>query len=127
MQDKVHINDLNFEHNNWKQELEFQKDELKIFQNRLDEIVVRWSNKDVLGRIEQYQNIVIRQNEVVDTLLHEIKVHNQSLGSFAEDHPVAIDHLLFNDHTGMRDKMDRQRTIYGDFKKAFFRFLTESM
>ena len=127
MKNTVHISDLNFEHNNWKQELAFQKDELKIFQNRLDEVVVRWTDKGVLSQIEQFQNNIIRYNEVHDTLLHDLNEHANELSQFAQDHPVAIDHVHFTDHTEFRDKMDTQRTIFADFKKKFFRFLTETM
>jgi hypothetical protein len=35
---KVHIDDLHFDHKVWKRELNFYKDELMVFQNRLDEV-----------------------------------------------------------------------------------------
>ena len=110
MKNTVHISDLNFEHNNWKQELAFQKDELKIFQNRLDEVVVRWTDKEVLRQVEQFQNTIIRLNEVHDILLHEVNEHVSELSEFAQDHPVAIDHVHFTDHSGFRDKMDTVTT-----------------
>lgn len=42
---------MHFEHQQWKGELAFWKDELKFFNNRLSELVTRWTNKDVLAQL----------------------------------------------------------------------------
>jgi len=39
MNKKVTIADLHFEHVSWSEEFHFQKDELKVFQKRLEEEV----------------------------------------------------------------------------------------
>lgn len=123
----IHISDLHFEHQNWKSELSFQREELQFFKKRLEEVVPRYTETTVLAKAEQFQNQMIRYDEVLDELFHDINAHEEELSSFAQDHPVAIDHVHFNDHGGLRDKVETQRKIYADFKQNFFRYLTETM
>lgn len=48
--------DLHFEHKQWRRELFFWEDELKSFQNRLKELLKRWSDRKMLAQLEHYQN-----------------------------------------------------------------------
>lgn len=127
MKNKVYISDLHFEHIAWNSELSFQKDELKIFENRLEEVASRWTKKEVLIQVEHFQNNFIRHNEVIDTLKHNINSHEKELADFAEDHPVAVDHAHFKDHTSLRDEVETQRKLYEALKTDFLRFLTQTM
>ncbi len=123
----TYINDLHFEHKAWKSQLDFQKEELQSFNRRLEEVVVRWTDKDILRQVEHYQNNFIRHNEVIDTLLHNINEQQHALSTFAHDHPVAIDHVHFEDHVDMRKEVEDQNRIYNELKKEYFRFLTVAM
>ena len=123
----IYIDDLHFEHKLWKSQLEFQRDELKVFTHRLEEVVVRWTDMDVLSKVEHFQNVFIRHNEVIDTLIHDINEHEHKLSNRAEANPVAIDHVHFDDHTEFRGRIESQMKIYDDMKKGYLRFLTEAM
>ena len=122
-----YISDLHFEHVAWIKELSFQRGELKSFQNRLEEVVPNYTSTEVLSKVEQFQNKFIRHNEVIDTLEHEVNEHEHNLVSFAKSHPIAIDHVHFKDHTGIREKVESQLDIYKELKKKFMRFLTQTM
>ena len=123
----IYLSDLHFEHQTWKSELTFQKDELETFNSRLEEVVPRYTETTVLAHSEQFQNQIIRHNEVLDELIHDINAHEHTLSEYAKDHPVAIDHVHFDDHGGLREKIETQKEIYAAFKKKFFRFLTKYM
>ena len=123
----IYLDDLHFEHKLWKSQLEFQRDELKVFTNRLEEVVIRWTDNDVLRKVEHFQNSFIRHNEVIDTLIHDINEHEHNLSVRAIANPVAIDHVHFNDHTEFRVSIADQMKIYDDMKKKYIRFLTEAM
>tara|TARA_R110002049_G_scaffold165631_1_gene331539 strand:- start:672 stop:1055 length:384 start_codon:yes stop_codon:yes gene_type:complete len=127
MKDKVYMSDLHFEHVAWNSELSFQKDELKIFQNRLEEVTSRWTKNEVMKEVEHFQNNFIRQNEVVDTLKHDINIHEEHLVKFDKEHPIASDHVHFNDHSELRDEVETQRKLYTNLKTDFLRFLTKTM
>lgn len=123
----IYLSDLHFEHQHWMTELAYWADELKFFTNRLEEVVTRWTDKEVLAKVEQFQNQFIRHKEVIDTLKHDIKLDERRLSKDAMEHPIAIDHKHFADHIGLREQMATQRKIYGALKKEFFAFLTYAM
>lgn len=127
MKDKIYMSDLHFEHLTWNSELSFQKDELKVFQNRLEEVTARWTKNEVLVQVEHFQNNFLRHNEVIDTLTHQINGHEKELAEYAAEHPVAVDHVHFSDHSKLREDVETQRKLYADLKTEFLRFLTETM
>ena len=119
----VYINDLHFEHKLWLNQLKFNKDEIDIFENRLDELVVKNTDKEMLARLEQFQNQFIREKEVIDELAHKIRGKEQELAQFAEANPIAIDHYHFKDHKGLREDMSRFNEIFAVLKEDFFKYL----
>lgn len=124
---KVHIDDLHFEHQRWLSELRFFKDELPIFQNRLEEIANRYSNKDVLKELDHFQNQLSIQSNAMDELMHDINEHEKQLARYAEEHPVAIDHVLFNDHAPFRDRVETNSKIMSELRKDFQAYLAKWM
>lgn len=124
---KVHMSELHFELNLWLNEFKFYKDEIKIFNHRLEDIVSGNTNKEVMQQLEHFQNQYIRQAEVIDELRHEVKQHENVLEKEAMDNPIAIDHRYFEDHTALRDQMGQFKKIYQELKTDFMRFLTKWM
>ena len=47
--------------------------------------------------------------------------------SYGKERPVAVDHRLFTDHTGMREEMDTFESIYGELKRELMRWLAKRM
>ena len=85
----VYNSDLHFEHRLWKNELLFWKDEIKSFQNRLDELITRWTDKEVLKELSQFQNKFIIHNNKIEEFLDKIdsavnKVKEEAAGSIEE-------------------------------------------
>ena len=124
---RVLIGDLHFELNLWLNEFKFYKDEIRIFNHRLEEIVSRNTGTDIMKDVEHFQNQYIRQVEVLDELRHEIKQHENVLEKEAKDHPVAIDHRYFEDHSELRDQVEQFKKIYAELKKDYMRFLSKWM
>jgi Flp pilus assembly CpaF family ATPase len=116
---------LHFEHELWKGELFFWKDELKIFNNRLSELITRWTKKDVLLPLEHYQNEFILHGGVIEDLLEAIEIHEGRIVGQLQTGKEALDRQMVKNHIDFRDKMETQRQIYAELKKDFFRFLTE--
>jgi len=126
-ENKVHMSDLHFELNLWLNEFKFYKDEIKIFNHRLEDIVSRNTHKEVMQQLEHFQNQYIRQAEVIDELRHEVKQHENILEKEVRDNPVAVDRRYFEDHTELREKADQFKKIYMELKVEFMRFLSEWM
>lgn len=124
---KVHISDLHFELNLWLNELKFYKDEIKIFNRRLEDIVNRNTDQEVMRQLEHFQNQYIRQIEVIDELRHEVKQHENILEQEVIDNPIDVDHRYFEDHTELRDQAVQFKKIYAELKAEYMRFLTKWM
>lgn len=119
--------DLHFEHVHWNRELSFWEDELKSFNKRLDELVTRWTKKDVLVQLEHYQNEFILQDKRIDELQETIEVHEIRMAGLDLQGKDVLDTAMVKNHIEFRNKMEMQRQIYTDLKKEFFRFLSKYM
>jgi hypothetical protein len=119
--------DLYFEHKQWRRELFFWEDELRSFNNRLKELVNRWTDEEILAQLEHYQNQFIIQEEVIDKLLDDINIHETSIASDTKKGKDVLDTLLVKKHIEFRNRMDVQRHIYSNLKKEFFKFLSKYM
>lgn len=123
----IYMKDLYFELKVWLNELDFFKEEVKFFENRLMEVSQKNSDRQMLIELEHFQNQFIRQREVIDETRHNVKQAENQLEKFAKDHPIASDHVYFEDHTNLREEMNTFRDIYTDLKKEFLRFLAKWM
>ena len=123
----LYNSNMHFEHEQWKGELAFWKDELMFFNNRLSELVTRWTNKDVLAQLEHYQNEFILHGGVIEDLQETIEKHEERIAGQSIEGEDAIDVQLAKQHVEFRNKMETQREVYADLKKEFFRFLEKYM
>lgn len=123
----VYISDLHFEHVQWRNELLFWEEQIGSYIKRLEEVVVRWTDYMVRAQIEHFQNQFILHNDVIDVLKKDVKKHEQHIAVYASEHPIAIQHVHFDDHTHLRERMETQRDIYAELKHKYYRFLSESM
>ncbi len=119
--------DLHFEHVQWRNELLFWDDELKSFNNRLAELANRWTDKKVLAQLEHFQNQFIRQSDVVDSLRHDINVHETNMADHDKKGEDVMNTVFAKHHFAFRDRMETQREIYADLKKEFYQFLSKYM
>lgn len=119
--------DLHFEHKQWRREILFWEDEMRSFRNRLSELALRWTDKEVLAQLEQYQNKFIIQENEIDKLEDFINLHELKISEQAKKGIDALDLTLVKKHLEIRDKIDSQRNLYSELKKNFFRFLSKYM
>ena len=124
---KMYISDLHFEHVQWRSELLFWEEQISSYIKRLEEVVTRYTETSVRAQVEHFQNQFILHNDVIDVLKKDIKKHEQHLADYAQEHPVADNHVHNDDQGQLRDRMDTQRSIYQDLKTKYFKFLSSSM
>lgn len=123
----VYDENLHFEHEIWMSELDFWDIELKSFTNRLSELVIRWTKKEVLKQLEHYQNQFILHGGVINNLREIIEEHEASIAGHNLTGNKSLDVALVKRHYEFREKMDKQRQIYTELKKDFFQFLSKYM
>lgn len=125
--DVIFNSDLHFEHKQWRRELLFWEDELKSLHKRLSELVLRWTNKEMLAQLEQYQNKFIIQENEIDELEDFINLHELKISEQTKKGIDALDLQLVKKHNEIREQMDAQRNLYSELKGNFFRFLSKYM
>lgn len=123
----LYNSNMHFEHKQWEGELAFWEDELKSFNNRLSELVTRWTDKDVLAQLEHYQNEFVLHGGVIEDLQESINEHEERIAGQSIEGEEAIDVQLAKKHVEFRNRIETQREIYADLKKEFFRFLEKYM
>ncbi|TLP74256.1 hypothetical protein [Maribacter sp. ACAM166] len=123
----IYNSNLHFEHKQWQSELAFWEDELKTFKNRLSELITRWTAKDILVKLEHYQNEFILHGGVLEDLQEEIEEHETRIAGQSLMGKDALDIAIVEKHLKFRNKIETQRQIYEDLKKEFFRFLNKYM
>lgn len=122
---KKHLSELHTEHRQWTKKLNFVKDEILSFKNRLSEVVMANSKTDVLAPAEQFQNQFIRQNEVIDELLHEINLEESKIVANAKANNVATDRRRAAENVELVGKMKSFDKIYNELKTEFQTYLTQ--
>lgn len=119
--------DLHIEHESWNREIHFWEDELISFQNRLDELVRRWTDKSVLSQIDKFQNQVYIHRDVLNKIKNQIEMHEVNMADHYRKNEDVLNKNLVKKHIAIRDQMESQRKVINRFKKNLFLFLTKYM
>lgn len=122
-----HIDELHFDHQLWTNQIRFYRDELLIYQKRLEEVASKNTATDVRKKIEHFQNQFILQKEQIDMLRHDTKIHENWIAKYAKENPEGIDQEYFADHENMRRRMVKFIDLYNELKKEFILFLLDRM
>lgn len=123
----IYNEDLHLEHNQWNMELDFWKDELRTFENRLEQLVKKWTDTQVLASLDHYQNQFFIHKTKIEELKEKIEAHELSMARHYQANENVIDRVYFKDHILFRERIETQREMYHDLKKDFYKFLTKYM
>jgi len=116
-------NDLRFDHHIWENELNFYKNELGIFEERLVDMLKRKPSKQLLRELEQFQNQFIRQKEVVDELNHKIHLYDDALRGIPAQIMLEKESNEIKKHKVLEDDLQTNRRIYFDLRNRFNLYL----
>ena len=126
MNTKKHIGDLHPEVKAWMSYVSYVKDELKVHNLRLEEIISKNTGREVMAHTEHFQNQFIRQNEACDELMHDLHKVEKSYSDLAANNPAAM-HVAIADEAGLRDRVDTHRHIFEELTHEFRAFLSKHM
>jgi hypothetical protein len=124
-QDKKHIQELHEEIKTWKSSVELIRIETVTLNKQLGVVASENSAQEVLAKVEHFQNQFIRQNEVSDELLHEVKLLDHHLATLVSANEVASDHRLIDDNPMLRDKIETNARLFADLRNEFNLFAVE--
>lgn len=111
--------ELHTDHLAWWQELCAWQEEVKSFERRLGEILQRGADDTARAQAEQYQNRLIREQEVIDELQHMVKTHEDSLAKKAHETPHVAAEAPYVDHVELRDRMRTAAVLHQELRNAF--------
>ena len=115
------------ENKEWSNKLAFYKDEVKIMERRIEEIASKNTSKDVLGKVEQFQNRLIINKNTMDILKHKINLSNDAIHSNVNKNETATDHRSIKDHSELRDEMKLFELNFTSLKSELNLFLVKWM
>ncbi len=115
------------EYKTWLNKLEFFKDELKIFKNRLSEVTKQNTNHDVLAMVEHFQNQIIIQRNEIDTLRHNIKQYENTLEDKVKENIIAANHNPDEDFKSHKESIDRFEYLFTEFRDDCVKFFSKVM
>lgn len=121
------IHSLHMENEMWINELKFHLDEIDIFERRLMEVIIKNTDKDALAKMESYQNKFIRQRELTEETLKELRGREKQILKFINDHPVATEHIPFTAYGSQLEAIERHRSLYAEMKSEFYHFISDWM
>lgn len=128
METKVVYNeDLHFEHEQWKRELEFWEDELLTFKHRLEDMLEKNPDKSILSKLDNYENRFRIHEDKIRNFKQRIYSHELNMARITEKGENAIDRVSYEYHLEFRNQIEVQRQMYHELKKEFYEFLTSRM
>ncbi|MCC7297314.1 MAG: hypothetical protein IT244_03180 [Bacteroidia bacterium] len=127
MSEQKYIHELHNDHKMWLSEITLAQDQLKSFTGRLEEIARANTSTDVLAHVEKFQNQFIREHEVMDTLIHDIRKHENELVANVTGNTVAVDHRKVSDNTSLREGMETFQKLFAELKNEFMAFVAKTL
>jgi hypothetical protein len=127
MSTKVGLYELHEEHKEWIQKLNFYKDDINIFEKRLQELVSKNTKEEATKEIEHFQNQFIIQKNNIDTIKHIITVDEDEIQKEVNKNLVAVDHRKVEDHPKERDLVETFEANYKELREEFNKFSAKWM
>lgn len=105
----------------------FYRDEMEIMKRRLAEVASKNTDKEVQAMVEHFQNQLILQDEQSDILRHDVGEYEKVIQVHIEKNEVAADHVKWNDHSHMRNRIETFENTMNDLRKDLIGFLAKWM
>ncbi len=124
---KTKLFDQHSEHTEWTSRLAFYNDEIRIMQNRLEEISRKNTVREVLMEVEHFQNQLLIQARNIQELNTSIKNDETRVQEAILKNPVASDHRLAEDHSKEREGFESFEKNFNSLWQEFERFSAKRM
>ena len=125
--EQMYITDLHLQHTEWKNTLLFYVDDVKTIEHRLQEVLSKNNDKEVLAMAEHFQNQLILQKNRAGEILHSIKESLNRIEAEVHNHPVATDHRKMELNSKLRDEVADYANHFNQFRHEAIRFFSKWM
>jgi hypothetical protein len=94
---------------------------------RLEEIVSKNNQHDVLAQVEHFQNQFIVQKNNIDEISHTIKLDESAIEKEVNKNPVAVDHREMPSHSKQKEAVDAFEKNFNELRTEFKIFAAKWM
>jgi chromosome segregation ATPase len=123
MESTISIEQFREELRSWKAELSSIKEEIRDFEQHLEQLSTKRLPKDLLAEVEHFQNLFICQKEVIDKLRHDLPDSRHKVENIFHSLRQMNEESNWESSTeGLEGRMDTFRKIYIEIKQDFHRF-----
>lgn len=124
---KTSISTLHHQGTDWLRELEFYKEELGILITRLEEVVSKNTDKEVLAQVEHFQNKFIMLREQLDILKHDVNQRNEEVTELAKTRPEHIHERFGTTSDKLLERVKDFARSIADIRFEFNSFLSKTL
>jgi hypothetical protein len=124
---KESMNHMHLICEDWKRELNFFKVEIPLLKLRLDEIVSKNTNPEILAQVEHFENKFKIMDIHLDELLHDVNLKNQQISAQAVAKPQYISVKMLEYDQKIEELMHITSKDFYDSRKEFYQFLSQVM
>jgi hypothetical protein len=107
--------------------LAFYNDDLKIFKARLEEVVSKNTNRDLLALAEHFQNQFIIQKNEMDELTHAINEAEATVEAAINHNETAINRQRLPDDGALRNRVAQFEKLFHELRSELMIFLSKNM
>jgi len=121
------ITDIHRSNREWLNLIQFYRDEIKIMENRMAEIASNNTGKEVLSRLEHFQNQAIIQKAHLDDLQGEITRLEDNITDEVKKNQTASDHRRHESPEKIKNEMDTFQNLFYPLREEFKEYLIKVM
>ncbi|MEO0311825.1 MAG: hypothetical protein RIQ89_1482 [Bacteroidota bacterium] len=107
----------------WLKSLSVYKQELKLFRERLSEVVIKNSGADIFKDIEHFQNLLIIHQNHIDLIRHDVKQFENKLELDADVMNDGSNASLIFEEAQLRERLKTFEHLFIDFKYEYYAFI----
>lgn len=124
---KESISHLHLLCEDWKRELSFFAIEIPILRKRLDEVVSKNTDRELLSQVEHFENKFKIMASNTDELLHDVNLKNESLSAQAIAKANYINVKMIESDQNLEDLMGSTSKDFYETRKEYYKFLSKVM
>jgi hypothetical protein len=115
---------LQYEADTWMRTLQFMQMENSNLKSRLADIVKERLNKEILPRIESYQNHFIGEDEIISYLIFNVK-NQKMLLTGKQSENWLLSEQIANNQKKIRSDVEKAEMTFCKVKSDFHNYLSE--
>jgi len=123
METKTSFTQAHLDNRLWANELEFYREEISIYQNHFENMIMDNEQLQQSPDADLFQNQLTRYEDQVDQLENELNTAENKMAIYAKAHATTdLDDVNVADHYSFKEKLERFKQEYKNLKNDFRKF-----